>query len=511
MSVLAFSAHAADEVTGAGASFPAPIYSKWAEAYNKATGNKINYQSVGSGAGIKQINAKTVDFGASDMPLKDDELASRRPDAVPDRHRRRGAGGQHRRRQAGPAEADRPVLADIYLGKITKWNDAGDHRAEPGRDAAGRRRSPRCTAPTARAPASSSPNYLSKVNADWKAKVGEGTAVNWPSTASAARATKACRSTCSACRTRSATSNTPTPSRTRWTYVQLKNQAGTFVEPDDDAFKAAAAGADWSQVVLPGADRPAGQGFVADHRRHLHPDAQGAGQAGARPPPSLKFFDWAYANGDKAAADLDYVPLPDALKAQIRKAWDSSHQGRRRQGRRLEVSKSPEEASPPRRPPTAGGVLTSPEASLAATLPAEPALSNAKDSGRSAAERRHNAPWGDALFSVLAHSAAWLTLAILAGIIGSLVIGAMPAMREFGLVLPVAQRVGSGAGPLRRPGHDLRHAGDLGHRAADRRAGELRHRAVPHRDVARAGSSARWARPSNCWPACRPSSTACGA
>ena len=111
-------------MTGAGASFPAPVYAKWADAYNKATGVRINYQSVGSGAGIKQINAKTVDFGASDVPLKDDELADGRPDPVPDGDRRRRAGGQHRGRRArARCKLNGQVLGDIYLGKITKWND----------------------------------------------------------------------------------------------------------------------------------------------------------------------------------------------------------------------------------------------------------------------------------------------------------------------------------------------------------------------------------------------------
>src|ERR1700760_1922043 len=179
MSVLAFSAHAADEVTGAGASFPAPIYSKWAEAYNKATGNKINYQSVGSGAGIKQIDAKTVDFGASDMPLKDEELAQKGlvqfptviGGVIPVVNIQGVAPGQLR--------LNGQVLGDIYLGKITKWSDPAIKALNPGvalPDAA--------ITPVRRADGSGTSfiftNYLSKVNPEWKAKVGEGTAVNWP-------------------------------------------------------------------------------------------------------------------------------------------------------------------------------------------------------------------------------------------------------------------------------------------------------------------------------------------
>src|SRR5471032_3377823 len=180
MSVLAFSAHAADEVTGAGASFPAPIYSKWAEAYNKATGNKINYQSVGSGAGIKQINAKTVDFGASDMPLKDDELAAaglmQFPTVIGGVVPVINVAGV----KTGQLKLSGTVLGDIYLGKITKWNDAAITALNPGVTL------PDTTISTVhRADGSGTSfiftNYLSKVNPEWKTKVGESTSVNWPS------------------------------------------------------------------------------------------------------------------------------------------------------------------------------------------------------------------------------------------------------------------------------------------------------------------------------------------
>ena len=169
----------AQDVTGAGASFPAPIYAKWADAYNKATGARINYQSVGSGAGIKQINSKTVDFGASDAPLKDDELAKAGlvqfpmviGGVVPVVHIAGIAPGQ--------LKLSGQVLGDIYLGKITKWNDAALKALNPGvalPDAA--------IAVVRRADGSGTSfnftNYLSKVNAEWKTKVGEGTAVNWP-------------------------------------------------------------------------------------------------------------------------------------------------------------------------------------------------------------------------------------------------------------------------------------------------------------------------------------------
>ena len=175
----AFAAHAADSVTGAGASFPAPIYSKWAEAYNKATGNQINYQSVGSGAGIKQIKEKTVDFGASDMPLKDEDLTAAGLVEFPT-----VIGGvvpviNVEGVKPGQLKLTGSVLADIYLGKVTKWNDPAITALNPGvklPDAV--------ITPVHRADGSGTSfiftNYLSKVSADWKAKIGEGTAVNWP-------------------------------------------------------------------------------------------------------------------------------------------------------------------------------------------------------------------------------------------------------------------------------------------------------------------------------------------
>ncbi|MEY4583842.1 MAG: hypothetical protein RJB10_339, partial [Pseudomonadota bacterium] len=169
----------AQDVTGAGASFPAPLYSKWASDYNKATGVKINYQSVGSGAGIKQIDAKTVDFGASDMPLKDDELKSKGLVQFPT-----VIGGvvpvvNIKGIAPGQLKLNGQVLGDIYLGKITKWDDAAIKALNPSLGLPSD-----VISPVRRADGSGTSfiftNYLSKVNAEWKSKVGEGTAVNWP-------------------------------------------------------------------------------------------------------------------------------------------------------------------------------------------------------------------------------------------------------------------------------------------------------------------------------------------
>ena len=175
-------------------------------------------------------------------------------------------------------------------------------------------------------------NYLSKVNADWKAKVGEGTAVNWP-TGAGGKGNEGVAAFVQRLPNSIGYVEYAYAKQNKMTYALLQNKDGNFVAPDADNFKAAAAGADWSKTLLPGADRPAGQGRLADQRRDLHPDAQGAGQAGAARPTSLKFFDWAYANGDKMADDLDYVPLPRGGEGAGAQAWAASIKDGARQGR----------------------------------------------------------------------------------------------------------------------------------------------------------------------------------
>ena len=308
----------AQDVTGAGASFPAPVYAKWADAYNKATGARINYQSVGSGAGIKQITAKTVDFGASDAPLKDDELAKNGLIQFPT-----VIGGvvpviNVKGVTPGQLKMTGQLLGDIYLGKITKWNDAAITAQNPGvalPDAA--------IAVVRRADGSGTSfiftNYLSKVNAEWKSKVGEGTAVNWP-TGAGGKGNEGVSSYVQRLPNSIGYVEYAYAKQNKMTYVQLKNAAGNFVAPDDANFKAAAAGAEWNksfyQVLTeqPGKDAwpITGATFILMHKVQDKP----ANAANA-----LKFFDWAYANGDKMAADLEYVTLPDSLKALIHKQW----------------------------------------------------------------------------------------------------------------------------------------------------------------------------------------------
>ncbi|MFO1273988.1 MAG: phosphate ABC transporter substrate-binding protein PstS [Rubrivivax sp.] len=308
----------AQDITGAGASFPAPIYAKWADAYNKATGARVNYQSVGSGAGIKQIKAKTVDFGASDMPLADAELAQdgliQFPTVI---------GGvvpvvNLKGVNPGQLKLTGQVLGDIYLGKITKWNDAAIAALNPGVALPGD-----AIAVVRRADGSGTTflftNYLSKTNPEWKAKVGENTAVNWP-TGAGGKGNEGVSSYVQRLPNSIGYVEYAYAKQNKMTYTMLRNQAGNFVSPSDDAFKAAAAGAEWSksfyQVLTdqPGKDSwpITGATFILMHKAPEKPANAAA---------ALKFFDWAYVNGDKAADELDYVPLPASVKDLVRKQW----------------------------------------------------------------------------------------------------------------------------------------------------------------------------------------------
>ncbi|MDR6215115.1 phosphate ABC transporter substrate-binding protein PstS [Paracidovorax wautersii] len=313
------SAWAQQEATGAGASFPAPLYSKWAADYNKATGVKINYQSVGSGAGLRQIEAKTVDFGASDAPLKDDELTKKGLVQFPT-----VIGGivpvvNIKGIAPGQMKLNGQVLGDIYLGKITKWNDDAIKALNPGvnlPDAA--------IAPVRRADGSGTTfgftNYLSKVNAEWKSKVGEGTAVNWP-TGAGGKGNEGVAAFVGRLPNSIGYVEYAYVKQNKLTYTQLQNSAGSFVSPDDGTFKAAAAGADWAksfyQILTnqPGKDAwPITSATFILMQKSQDKPAQAA--------TALKFFEWAYKSGDKTAADLDYVPMPDSVKNVILKSWD---------------------------------------------------------------------------------------------------------------------------------------------------------------------------------------------
>ncbi len=314
---LALSANAQD-VTGAGATFPAPIYAKWADAFNKVSGIRINYQSVGSGAGIKQIKAKTVDFGASDSPLKDADLAADGMVQFP-----MVIGGvvpviNVKGIQPGQLKLSGQVLGDIYLGKITKWNDPILTALNPG-----------VALPDAdiqvvrRADGSGTSflftNYLSKVNAEWKAKVGEGTAVSWP-TGAGGKGNEGVSAYVMRLPNSIGYVEYAYAKQNKMTHVLMKNREGVFVGPDDLTFKAAAASAEWSksfyQVLTdqPGKDAwpLTGATFILMHKSQAKPENATA---------ALKFFEWAYTNGDKTAAELEFVPMPDSVKTLVRKLW----------------------------------------------------------------------------------------------------------------------------------------------------------------------------------------------
>ena len=308
----------AQEITGAGASFPAPIYSKWASDYNKATGVKVNYQSIGSGGGIKQIDSKTVDFGASDMPLKDEELAKKSQVQFPTVLGGVVAVINVKGIEPGQMKLTGQLLGDIYLGKITRWNDVALKALNPTLplpDAA--------IAQVRRADGSGTTfiftNYLSKVNADWKAKVGEGTAVNWPLGAGG-KGNEGVAAFVSRLPNSIGYVEYSYAKQNKLSYTLLQNSAGAFVRPEDDTFKAAAAGAEWSksfyQILTnqPGKDAwpISGATFILMHKKQDKP-ASGS--------EVLKFFSWAYKNGSKVAADLDYVPMPPAVVAAIEKQW----------------------------------------------------------------------------------------------------------------------------------------------------------------------------------------------
>ena len=310
---------AAQNVTGAGASFPAPLSSKWASDYNKATGVKINYQSVGSGAGLRQIEAKTVDFGASDAPLTDEDLDKKGLMQFPT-----VIGGvvpvvNIKGIGSGDLKLNGQLLGDIYLGKITRWTDPAIKALNPTLalpDAA--------IAPVRRADGSGTSfiftNYLSKANADWKAKVGEGTAVNWPIGAGG-KGNEGVAAFVSRLPNSIGYVEYAYVKQNKMAYAQLQNAAGNFVSPEDKTFKAAAAGAQWDksfyQILTEQSGKDAwpitGATFILMRKVQDKPE-----QAAV----SLKFFEWAYKNGDTTAGALDYVPMPDNVKITVEKSWE---------------------------------------------------------------------------------------------------------------------------------------------------------------------------------------------
>ena len=310
----------AADATGAGASFIYPVMSKWSSDYSKATGKKVNYQSIGSGGGIAQIKAGTVDFGSSDKPLKPEELAqaglAQFPSVIGGVVPVLNVPGV----QAGAMKLDGETLANIFLGKIKKWNDPAIVALNGG-----------VQLPDAkitvvhRSDGSGTTfnfaNYLSKVSPEWNTQVGEGTSLAWPTgiggkgNEGVAAYVKQIKGAIGYVEFSYALQN-------NLTFSRLKNAAGNFVQPRDETFSAAAASADWANAQdfhlvmtnAPGADAwpITATNFILMHRQPKN--ATSAGNA-------REFFQWIYANGDAQAKALDYVPLPDSLVQLIEAYW----------------------------------------------------------------------------------------------------------------------------------------------------------------------------------------------
>jgi phosphate transport system substrate-binding protein len=316
---IAVNVHAAD-ITGAGATFPYPIYAKWAEAYKAKTGQGMNYQSIGSGGGIAQIKAKTVDFGASDMPLKPDDLQAAGLMQFP-----AIVGGvvpivNLAGIAPGALKLTGAVLADIYLGKIKKWNDKaiGDLNA-------GLKLPDEPIAVVRRSDGSGTTfvwtDYLSKTSDEWKTKVGSSTAVSWPEGVGG-KGNEGVAAYVQRIKGSIGYVEYAYAKRNSMIHALVRNREGRFVQPDDATFQAAAANADWAHA--PGfyrilTDQPGANAWPITSASfilvHVRPDKpQNAGEV-------LKFFDWAFRNGQKFAEELDYVPLPDAVAALVADAW----------------------------------------------------------------------------------------------------------------------------------------------------------------------------------------------
>jgi len=313
----------AADITGAGATFPYPIYAKWAEAYKKQTGTGLNYQSIGSSGGLKQIRAKTVAFGASDAPVKGEELDKDGMVQFP-----AIIGGtvpvvNLEGFKPGELRISGPVLAEVYMGSIAKWNDAKLAALNPGK-----KLPDQAITVVHRADGSGTTfnftDYLSAISKDWADKVGKGAAVKWPAASSVGgKGNEGVAANVNRVKGAIGYVEYAYVKKNNMNFLQLQNADGKFVSPDDLTFAAAAAGADWFSVPGMGVSMVNAKGatswpistasFILMYKE---PTDKAASQE------VIKFFDWAFKNGKQMAAELDYVALPDALTAQIRqKVW----------------------------------------------------------------------------------------------------------------------------------------------------------------------------------------------
>ncbi|KLD70261.1 phosphate ABC transporter substrate-binding protein PstS [Xanthomonas pisi] len=312
----------AAEISGAGASFIYPLVSKWSADYNAATGNKVNYQSIGSGGGIAQIKAGTVDFGSTDKPLDSAELQQAGLGQFPS-----AIGGvvpvvNLEGIAPGKLRLTGALLGDIFLGKVTMWNDAAVVAANPG-----------VTLPATkinlvhRSDGSGTTfnfsNYLSKVSPEWKSKVGEGTSVQWPGGVGG-KGNEGVASYVQQIKGSIGYVELAYALQNKMPYTSLQNAAGQWVEPNADSFAAAAASADWANakdfnLVITNAPGEKAWPITATNFMLMHKQAKDA----ARSKATLDFFKWALENGQAQASELHYVPLPPELVKQIQAYWGS--------------------------------------------------------------------------------------------------------------------------------------------------------------------------------------------
>ena len=315
------SAFAAD-ITGAGATFPFPLYSKWADAYKKETGNGLNYQSIGSGAGIKQIQAKTVTFGASDAPLKPEQLEK---DGMIQWPQAMGALVPVVNLEGikpGELVFSGELLGDIYLGKVKKWDDPAIAKLNP------KLKLPSDAITVVRRSDGSGTtflwtDYLSKANAEWKAKAGSGTAVEWP-TGVGAKGNEGVAGNVSQTKNSIGYVEYAYAKQNKLTHAAVINKAGKTIQPTIEAFQAAAANADWANsknyyLIL--TDQPGDASWPITGATFIIMHKDRADKAAAKE--AIKFFKWAFEKGDKMAQELDYIPMPDTVVKQIEKTWSA--------------------------------------------------------------------------------------------------------------------------------------------------------------------------------------------
>ena len=320
---LISAAHAAD-ITGAGATFPYPIYAKWAEAYKKVTNVGLNYQSIGSSGGIRQIRAKTVTFGATDAPVPGAELDKdgmvQFPAIIGGTVPIINLDGF----KPGELRITGEILAEVFMGNILKWNDAKLAALNPGKKLPDQN-----ITIVHRADGSGTTfnftDYLSVVSKSWAEKVGKGAAVKWPAASSVGgKGNEGVAANVARVKGSIGYVEYAYVKKNNLNFMQLRNKDGNYVSPDDKTFAAAAAGADWFSVPGMGlsiVDQKGAQTWPISTASFILMYKSPADKAASQE--ALKFFDWAFKNGKNLALELDYVPLPDSLTDQIRaKVWN---------------------------------------------------------------------------------------------------------------------------------------------------------------------------------------------